>query len=279
MVGSSRPSVVDVTRNNPIGIIYVNGNSTDNGSNRFFFDIGNAIVSMQTNTDGSWNLGSMEFFSSSLFLGSDMQLSAAAGFLETLSKSAPTGDQRAFIPHTEIDEFGSKGSHAPQINALHPVDFFGLAFGETTNTIIGQIINSSSAMIIDMGTWQVGSIAPVDEVNLNFYTGTSAIPGNLFFKFNYPANLFTANQPITIDFKDDFGFDEGGNFFMEFKSDTAFSLRTDGFGNVVTNFDVHDLKEIEILTDDLVLTNDLDLVFDNDLNPMQIGTPSYSITL
>ena len=56
------------------------------------------------------------------------------------------------------------------------------------------------------------------------------------------------------------------NFFMELSSANSFSLQTDSGGDVITTFLTQELKLIDNVMDELVLTEDLSIVFANGLN-------------
>ena len=96
--------------------------------------------------------------------------------------------------------------------------------------------------------------------------------GELFFREFFPASIFPASSAIVLDFKDDFGLDNGVDYFMEFTSTANLSLQTDGSGNIISSFSAHLMDEQDIITDNFILSNDLSLIFDNDLN-LVVGTP------
>ena len=73
-----------------------------------------------------------------------------------------------------------------------------------------------------------------------------------------------ANTEFTISYDDDLGFENAQNIFFEFVSTNNISLATNG-GNVVTTQNGHNQKELDIILDELVVSNDLSLLFDNDL--------------
>lgn len=283
MVDTSRPHVVDVTRNNPKDVLYVKGNETLPQSKRFIYDPGEDIVEIQDNgVDGganNWNISKLEVDTQSLHLGKDMSLGATTGYLETITKSALAGHQRALIPHTEFGQFGTIGSHTPQLNARHPEVFFDNPISQVTSTLHSQILNNDKPLTIDFGTWLIGTVAPVDSVQLRFYIGPVVDVTKLIFLYNYSSQSFSANTPRVIDFNDDFGFEDTGEILMEFSSPIAFSMQTDAFGNIITSFEAHNLSELFAVTSDLVLDEELNMYFDTNLDPMQLGVAPYSITL
>ena len=283
MVDTSRPGVIDVTRNNPVEILYVRGNAVDPNSKRFKYNGDDNIVELQANGDiggeDNWNIDSLELDTQSLKLGKDMSLGATTGFLETITKTALAGHQRSLIGHTEFTQFGTMGTHSPQLNALHPEVFFDTPISQVTSTLHSQILNNADPLAINSGTWLIGPTAPVDSVQLRFYIGEIANNDKLIFLFNYDKSLFPANSPVVINFNDDFGFEDSGNILMQFSSSTAFSMQTDNSGNIITSFDAHNLMELMVVESDIVLDEELNFYFDTNLDPMQLGVAPYSITL
>ncbi len=291
-----RPSGPDVTHGNSQGFIYFgnifggDSGETINGSIRGFVvetvGVIPGVLSIEIRSgaegaeQGAWVLGSLLFADGSVRLGLDGKISWSAGFVETTSLSSPAGHNRALIPHTEFNEFGTLLSHAPQLNEVHPFVFFDTPVSQITSAVIGQILTSADAVVIDKGFWEVGNAGATENVVLRVFVGTdNTNPTGPFFENTYIPSQFAADSTAEIDFQDGFGFDEGGQFFLEFSSDAPFSLKTDAGGNIVTSFSLHDLFEVGMITTDLILDNNLDPLLDNDLNMMQVGVPPYSITL
>lgn len=281
----NRPAGVDVTKRNALNVIYI-GNIFEgqtaaeniDGSIRIRVPVPGGPAQIELRETGIWNVTDFEFSDDTVLLGKDGSIGWSAGFIETKSNSSPTGHNTALIPHVEFDDFGTKGTHSPQLNTVHPLVFFDNPTSETTSTVLGQIIFSASAMMIENGRWEVGTTGASEMVTLKYFTGSDNT-GTLFFEKNFPASQFLANQQVSIEFNDSFGFDEGGTFFQEFTSDVAFSLQINASGDIVTEFDTHDLFEVGMLTTDLLLDTSLDLVFNNDLDVLQVGVPSFSTTL
>ena len=139
----NRPSGVDVTKRNPVSVIYIGninegqiGAENINGSVRFIVPVdGPAQIELRS-TAGVWGVTSLTLEDDSLLLGKDGSIGWSAGFIETKSKSNPTDHNRALIPHVEFDEFGSKASHSPQLNTDHPHVFFENPVSEITSTTV-----------------------------------------------------------------------------------------------------------------------------------------------
>ena len=259
----------DVTRQNSRNIIYIGnidaslpGNETTDGSVRFHIHDGDEEARIELRTGGEWNDTSLKVDLSSLKLGDDLTLSGAGGFLETLTKSAPNGHMRALIPHVEFDESGTIFGHMPILDGLETVVLFDNPVSEIISNVIGQVLDTSKSFLLDQGFWLAGSVSASKTVVLTMFVGSDNT-GPIFFQRNYSPSIFVANQPVTINFKDDFGIDGDQTYFMEFESSTLFSLQTDVSDNIIMSFLAHELAEQDLVSSGLILAEDLSLTFTN----------------
>ncbi|MEE8234215.1 MAG: hypothetical protein V3R41_06010 [Gammaproteobacteria bacterium] len=256
----------DVTRRNKRSILYITGDDNTDGSIRIIFTPGDDDAHLELRTAGVFNDTGLRLSSSSLRLGRDMIVSAAAGFIETVNPSAIVGHQKALIPHIEFTELGTNGhAHAPILNILETfIVFPGPATGEIIGTTIGQGINSAPRRLLDSSIHEVGSVGATATVQISFYMGSDN-SGVLFNRFKIPASDMVANQPLVIDYKEDFGFEGDTDIFQEFVSSSNISLKTDAGGDILTTHIGHEMKELDMVLEELVLTNDLSITFGNDL--------------
>lgn len=261
----------DLSRANKRGCVYViseDSTGEKDGDIRFKFNPEIDGVQLERNeNDEVWNLDSLEVNDESINLGRDLKIGATSGQIETISLSAPSGYQRAILPSTEFDESGTNFPMTPALSALADEDLnVGPAVSQKTGTVIGQVINVVNAVAIDNAEFLVGTIAPTSAVNLKFYTGTDNT-GTNFFSRNFGSSEFTASQPWPVDFSDSFGFDGIGSYYLEFTSSSNMSFQTDAFNILVSTFSRHLLKQQTVMTtDDLILSNDLSFLFDNNLD-------------
>lgn len=261
-----RGSVDDVTKENSAGDLYIVGDANTDGSIRFQFTDPDTTAHIESRVNGVWNDTGLRFSSSSVRLGRDMIISAVAGFIETVNPSATAGHVRSLIPHIEFDELGTlEPPHMPILNALQSFDVFtGPAVGEIINTTIGQSLAQIPSRVLEQTVHEVGSIAATAPVTVSFYTGNDNT-GFLFNRLNIPASQFIANQPLIIDYGDDFGFEGGISIFQEFTSTDPFSLKTNSSGDIITIHTGHELSETDVVLNEFILSNDLDIVFNNSL--------------
>lgn len=261
-----RPSSIDVSSNNPNDIVYIKGNETTDGSIRFIFTAGDNEASIELRTSGVWNDTGLRFASSSVSLGRDLRIGAVGGFVETLNISEIDDHIKALLPHIQFDLTGTtEPAHMPILDKRETfVIFGGPAFSEVSGTVLGQVFSAIPTRILHSVTHTIGSVAATADIQASYYKGTDNT-GPLLSRFNLPPSAFPANTPITITYEDDFGFENAQDIFLEYTSPNTISLVTNASGEILMDQDGHDLDELDILMDELVLTNDLSLTFDNNL--------------
>jgi len=265
----------DVTRRNKRGHLYITTDPTVNnsletapeGSIRISFDAGDPSAHVEKFLNGVWNDTGFRFASSSVNIGRDMIISAVAGHLETTNPSAAVGHTRGLIPHVEFDDDGTKFVETPFVKAEEIFVVYSGAVSEIVGSTIGIQLGTVPSRIIEFSIHEVGTVGSSSPVTVSFFTGTDNT-GFLFNKRILPANALVANTQLRINYDLDLGFEGGVALFMEFTSSTNFSLKTDSGGNPLTSHEAHELKEGGILTENLMLDQDLNLMFDLSLNPV-----------
>ena len=268
-----RPAPIDVTKSNPNSRNYITtddtfvdpGDNVPNGSIRLQFTPGETQAHLELKTNGVWNDTGLRLASSSLQLGRDMTVSSVAGFLETLNPSATVGHQKTLIPHMEFVPEGTlEHGHLPILDKLATFDTFpGPAIGQSVGTAIGQILSGLPGRALKTSTHEVGTVGATAQVTVSFYIGTDNT-GTLIFKRNFGANTFVADSPFIIDYDEDFGFEGSIPVFQEFTSANNISLKTNMVGDVITTETGHLLDEIEIVSAELVMTDNLGFIFNNE---------------
>jgi len=104
-------------------------------------------------------------------------------------------------------------------------------------------------------------------LNIKFFVGIDNT-GPLIYETTLPASAFVANTPVVVFLNSSVVFEEGANIFIELTSITPFSLDLNAAFNVITTLDKHDLKLSGVFTENQMLDEDLNLMFDTELNPM-----------
>ena len=254
---------------NPLipGTLYIKGSEFVNGSIRLKFTEGDIDAHIALRTNGVWNDTGLRISSSSLRLGRDMTLSAIAGFMETRNPSAVAGHQRAFISHIEFDETRTLEVHAPILDKSTTHVVYSGAVSEIIGQTIGIQLGISPGRVVDESIHEVGSVGATEPVTVSFYVGTDNT-GVLFNRRVLPASDLVANTTLTIDYGEDLGFEINVAKFQEFTSGANFSLKTDAGGNPLTSHTGHELREIGLISDNVMLDENLNYMYDLELNPV-----------
>lgn len=248
--------------------LYIVGDADTDGSIRILFDTTeNTISNFELRTNGVFNDTGVRIASSSLSIGRDMTLSAVAGHLETFNPSAVVGHTKGLIPHILFTDAGTAGLETPIVKAEEIFTVFGTAVSETIGTTISINIGTTPGRIIEESIHEVGTVGSSEPVTVKFFVGSDNT-GFLFNKKILPATALVANTTLEINYDNDLGFDENTAIFQEFTSDANFSLKTDSGGNPLTKHEAHELQEIGVLSENLMLDENLNLMFDTSLNPM-----------
>ncbi len=274
-INIQRPGTLDVTRTNPRAILYIIGDEVTEESIRFKFTDDDDIANVEKLENGVWNDTGLRLSSSSLSIGRDMRVAAAAGFLETFNPSNVATHQKALLPHLEFDSVeGGTVGHWPFLDVHEEFIVFSNPAGQIIDRTIGQIFNVTQARVLQTGTHLVGTVPATRQVQHSFYRGTDNT-GVLFNRFIIPASEFVANQPLIINYEDDFGFEANEDIYVEFVSDLNISLQTDIGGNIITSHLGHILVEVEAITEDILITGDAGIVVSNALSFVTFNVFNY----
>lgn len=277
MVDTSRPSVVDVTRNNPKQILYIIGNENTDGSIRFIFVDGDPEAVIQLRANGVFNDTTFRVSESSLAVGRDLKIGAAASFIETFNPSVADEHQRALIPHITFDaETGTAFPHTPVLKPEDLSVIFGPAVSQITSTIIGINFTTTNAILIETAIHEVGTVGASATVVYSIFVGTDNT-GLLVNRRNLPSSQLVANTTLEIDFNFDMGLRNNTDYFIELTSPVAFSLKTDAGGNPLLSFEQQELGILNMVTENLIWNNDLNHVLNNSLDPVYSNQFPHSV--
>lgn len=208
-----RPAGANVTKENPIGVLYLSSGTTPppliddihpDGSIRL---VPSSLdeFHFQRKMNGIWGDASLLASSSSLRLGRDLSIESAGSWIQTTSNSQSVGAKR-LIPHVHYNNnIGSFGIHAP---AVAKMEFRHIFIGELdeqtegtvlTTTLPGEGLDSQhDGVFVTKMYLTTGTIAATDEVTLSIHN-TSEL-GAQYFKETFPASTFPANSEIELDF-------------------------------------------------------------------------------
>ena len=252
---------------NQSGDLYIAGDEFTDGSIRFKLISGEAEAGVEKRANGVFNDTSLRFSSSSVRIGRDLVLSAAAGFMETSNPSGVAGHVRSLIPHIQFEDAGTRQPHTPILDAEAVFDVFTGAVSEIIATTIGINLGVSPGRVLEESIHEVGSVGNSQSVTVSFYIGTDNT-GTLIDRRRIGAGVMVANTTLELDYNNDLGFLAGQQIFMEFESGANISLKTDSGGNPLTKHEAHELRELEMFTENMVYDNSNDHILDNSFNPV-----------
>lgn len=266
----------DVTRRNKNDILYIKGDENTDGSIRLIFS-DKEFAGIQLRAGGVFNDTSFRISSSSLQVGLDLTISAAASFIETFNPSIADEHQRALVPHITFDDSGTATSpHTAVLKPLDPSVIFGPAISQVTSTSIGINFNTTHARIIETLFHEVGTIGATQPVKHSIYVGTDNT-GLLIKETNLGINKVLADQPLALQFNRDVGLRNNSPYFIELTSPVAFSLKTDSGGNPLLAFLEQELGILNMVTENLIWNNDLNHVLNNSLDPVYSNQFPHSV--
>lgn len=265
----------DVTRRNRRAIIYIiTGDPSEipadndpDGSLRLVLEPGKKNPKFELKANGVYNPTGLEISSSSLDVGLDLTISAAASFIETFNPSVADEHQRALIPHITFDDAGTAFIHTPVLKPLDTSVIFGPAVSQVTSTVIGISFNTTHARVIETLFHEVGTIGASAPVKHSIFVGTDNT-GLLVNERNLGINEVVANTTLALQFNFDMGLRNNSPYFIELTSPVAFSLKTDSGGNPLLSFLEEELGTLNIVTENLIWNNDLNHVLNNSLDPV-----------
>lgn len=263
-----RPPGINVSVNNPNGIIYVIGDADTDGSIRIILDSEDIFCHIEARANGVWNDDSFRFRAGSVEIGRDLKLQAAANFIKTNNPSGFSIHDTALVPHIPFNGTGTLFPHTPIVDVEAENVIFSTAVSEISGTTISQTFPITSSQIISTITYEVGTVGATSEVQHTIYKGTDNT-GDIINLIHLPASDFVADTQIIIDFGKVFGFSEThADIFVQFTTDTAFALKTDVSNNILITLSSQQLETRDLWYDDIIFDESLNLVLTSDLTPV-----------
>ena len=265
-----RPTGLNVGANNPGTTVYIGNitantaaNETTDGSIRLILDTLSNVATVEARTDGVWNLTEFLISQASLNLGRDVRLSAAGHHVVVTDIVVP---QQSFLPETPYDDTGTMAARTPIIGSkltraiIQPDESGSLTttHHSTVFSVFLDVLNTQSYL----KTGITGASADVSFIL------SAGIPPNdiIFFQQNYPPSKFPANSEVQIAFTPGVEFDIGEQINSNITSDNAFTILYDA--TLTLTWFALDFQEVgheDLLTETLVLSNDLSITFSNNL--------------
>lgn len=266
---------LDVTILNPRSSLYITTDDMDiidadnapNGSRRIIFTPGDNDAHIELKASGVWNDTGFRYSSSSVSVGRDTVLSGSAGFIETNNPSGIVGHTRSIIPHIQFDDLGTGQPQTPILKAEEIFDVYITPVSEIVDKTISIDLGVSPGRFLEESIHEVGTVGSSAPVTVTIYQGTDNT-GFVKDRRILPANELVANTKLEIDYDNDLGFRVGEVNFMEFVSAANFSLKTDSGGNPLTKHEAHELSTVGLITENLMIDENFNLMFDLSFDPM-----------
>ncbi len=250
---------VDVTVNNVTGCLHVftpNTNvPTEDGTIRICSEPDDPVTHIELQENGVFNDTSFRFAPSSIQIGRDLDISAAAGFIETGNPSGTVGHIRSLIPHIQFEDSGTEHPHTPILDAEEVFDVYTVSAGEIVAQTIGINLGVSPGRVLEESIHEVGSVGSTQPIVVTFHLGTDNT-GFVIDRRTLPADTMVANTTLEIDYNNDLGFLAGQQIFMQFQSTANISLKIDALGNPLTKQEAHELDTLELMTNNIMRNTD-----------------------
>lgn len=252
--------------------LYISGDEFTDGSDRIIVDPLDDTPTVQERATSVWNTGELQLAQGALILDRAIKLSALA---QHLLITHPVAPQRIVLDQG-FNDFGAGFPESTILDTLvvrlviQPDDSMELVLTQHASLIVPVGLNLSSQAYLKTGT-----VAASDDVILVFSEG---IPPDdiIFFRQNFPASVFPANTEVIIDMSPGVNFDSGVQINGFITSSAAFALRYDTSSTLLWfALDTQIQGDEDLLTETLVLSNDLDITFSNALE-LARGNPVFS---
>jgi len=260
-----RPSGVNVGVNNPGDTVYLVGNEFTDGSIKYVLEPGDTEVTLEKRADGVFNPTGLRLAANTLFLDRQLSISSIGVSIQV---DAIGSGEKFLVPCVLFDDTGSEQAQAQIVDELvenfvvQPVfdtDDVSTAHSESLTVIFTRVVT-----IVKLKT---GATAASTDVQFILSQGLSP-GGTILSLINFPASKFPANSDITIIFDPGIGVATDDDITFGFFSDNAFSLLGDSSGDMFIAIDTQLIDFQDIVVENLILDNNLDIMLDNDLNPM-----------
>lgn len=243
-------------------IVYIVGDDVTDGSIRVILDSLSGIATVETRADGVWNPGEFQLSQGSLFLGRDVKIASAGHHL--IVETSDVDAEKTFVLGQEFDDTGSGFPEATIVSALdirvikQSDNSVSLTLTDHSSVVTSTLVLAEKIYI------QTGSTGATSDVQIIVTEGVS--PNDIVaFQQNFPSSTFPANSEIEMDVSPGIEFDPDRQIEVSFTSSTAFTMLYDTTSTFLWfASDEQQLDHEDLLTETLILTNDLSIVFTNE---------------
>lgn len=268
-----RPQPIDVTKTNRIGRLYVTTDDTqeelpDNvpdGSFRITFTPGDEFPHIELKTSGVWNQTGLMLSPSSIALGFDMKVGAAAGWISTDNPSEFNDTQESLVPHITFTPMTGTGPAVwPFLNRVDSLIIQEPVTTKSATMHTFSWIDFPETRIINNARFRTGPTIPTAEVLVTWYNGPDSFSPRLAQR-TLPPSDFSADTNLIIPYDGEFGLQKNGTYFFRMESDIAWDMYYDAPNNLLALALVgFPVEEVGALTENVIIDNDLNFIFADD---------------
>lgn len=243
--------------------LYIVGDEDTDGSERFMIDEINNLPTIEQRQNGVWNIGELQLPQGALLLGRRAAISTS-GHHVLVTPTA--GANQLILLEVEYDD---SGTLKPVVPVLGPKFIRRIAQPDDSLevTLLDHAVEFNVAIVLMITRIYIktGATAASEDVQFTLSTG---IPPNdtVFFRENFAASSFPADSEVEINLMPGLEFDPGEQINSSISSETAFTLKYNAASTTPWfALDIQEQIHEDILTETLVLANDLSIAFSNNL--------------
>lgn len=249
--GGGSDDDIDVTVDNSGNVIYLKGNETTDGSLRMIPDTSfGTEFEFQIRENGVWNDTGILIAASTVYLGRELQVSAAGEYILTRDDSE---EIRSLVPHVRFDPVTGTADEVvvPSVSALSSnVIIQSDDTGEVSGSTIQFIGVATDTLLANTLLLRTGVSSATGDVTVKLLR-TSYTDG-LFFQRSYPQTTFVADSDISLS----------TNGLVELIADEVFYISLECTGTLTLKADVTNTTpyfggNFYTLTEDTVTPNQL----------------------
>jgi hypothetical protein len=236
----------DVTVENDVGVLYISGDQTIDGSIRMFPDPNNRkLLQLEENTGGAWNLAGLQISGATINIGRTLSIESAGEYVSTFESVAST---TSLIPRIIFTDDGTMQPSAPvlsekQVRVIVQPDDSSSVYGTTLTAVFPSVTSGlRTAAYVRISTTTAS--APV-----TITTRKDSFSGQIIWQQSYPASKFgPADTEIKVDFPGFIQADVGITLYTTLESDNPVSLKSNPGGIWWVALDFFNLSENNMLS-------------------------------
>jgi hypothetical protein len=255
--------IPDITKNNPVCVVYLCGNEFTDGSIRLILLPGDTVARLEVRGGGAWNLAPIDIAPETLRFGKNLSLSATGNYLQT--ESSLNGSV-ALVPHIHYDSSGSDIPHWPVLFKERESFQISAAPDPGGGTVVGKDIQTTFSSIVSLIATRLylsgKSITPTTPWTITIRRND--INGEVYYQHKYPADEFKV-ATFSVQLYGKMEASPGDTAHLQLTSETDMSLLLSTTpGEIWAAIDMQILEKTEALVDNWLMDEDGQIIVDND---------------